>query len=101
MNKLDRSLERAAEFIWRNARLLERAMFAREFLDGSSGAVVNALVAYRNPDGGFGNALEPDVRAPGSMPLHCEQALRVLQEADIRNLQLASGAAEYLSSVAE
>jgi hypothetical protein len=101
MNKLDSSLERGAEFIWRNARLLERTMFAREFLDGGPGAVINALMAYRNTDGGFGNALEPDVRAPGSMPLHCEQALRVLREADIRDRQLTMGVCDYLWSVAE
>jgi len=58
-------------------------------------------MAYRNTDGGFGNALEPDVRAPGSMPLHCEQALRVLREADIRDPQLAMGVCDYLWSVAE
>lgn len=101
MNKPDASLERAAEFIWGNARLLERAMFAREFLGGPPAAVINTLMAYRNPDGGFGNALEPDVRAPASMPLHCEQALWVLREADIRDPGLATGVCDYLSSVAE
>lgn len=101
MDKLDSSLERAAEFIWRNARLLERTMFAREFLGGPPGAVITALMAYRNTDGGFGNALEPDVRAPGSMPLHCEQALYVLREAEIRDAGLAMGVCDYLSSVAE
>ena len=71
MNKREVSLERAADFLWRNARLLERTMFAQEFLGGPPDAVLNALMAYRNADGGFGSALEPDVRAPGSMPLHC------------------------------
>lgn len=101
MNKRKVSLERAADFLWRNARLLERTMFAREFLGGPPGAVTNALTAYRNADGGFGNALEPDVRAPGSMPLHCEQALGVMREADIRDPGLAIGVCDYLASVAE
>ncbi|MBV8135701.1 MAG: hypothetical protein JO121_08720 [Deltaproteobacteria bacterium] len=101
MNKPASSLDRAAGFIWRNARLLERAMFAREFLGGAPAAVIDALMAYRNPDGGFGNALEPDVRAPGSMPLHCEQALWALRESDIRDPRLAMGVCDYLSSVAE
>jgi hypothetical protein len=101
MNKREVSLERAADFLWRNARLLERTMFAREFLGGPPGAVINALMAYRNADGGFGNALEPDVRAPGSMPLHCEQALGVMREADIRDPRLAIGVCDYLASVAE
>jgi hypothetical protein len=94
-------IERAADFIWRNARLLERAIFACALLNGSSQAVVAALTAYRNPDGGFGNALEPDIRAPRSTPLACENALRALREADIREPALASGICEFLASVAE
>ena len=81
--------------------MLERAIFARAFLDGSSDAVVAALAAYRNSDGGFGNALEADIRAPASTPLACECALRALHEADIRDRALASGMCEFLSSVAE
>ncbi|MGC1190744.1 MAG: hypothetical protein WA861_09145, partial [Candidatus Binatus sp.] len=94
-------VEHAADFIWRNARMLERAIFARAFSNGSSEAVVNALAAYRNSDGGFGNALEADIRAPASTPLACECALRALHEADIRDRALASGMCEFLSSVAE
>ncbi len=94
-------VEHAADFIWRNVRLLERAIFARAFLNGSSDAVVAALVAYRNPDGGFGNALEADIRAPASTPLACENALRALHEADIRDRALALGMCEFLASVAE
>jgi hypothetical protein len=94
-------IEHAADFIWRNARLLERAIFARAFLDGPSQAVVDALTAYRNPDGGFGNALEPDIRAPASTPLACENALIALREADIRAPALASGMCKFLAAVAE
>ena len=94
-------VDRAADYIWRNARMLERTIFARAFLNGSSDSVVAALAAYRNPDGGFGNALEADIRAPASTPLACECALRALHEADIRDRALASGMCEFLSSVAE
>lgn len=94
-------IEHAADFIWRNARLLERAIFSRVFSNGSSKAVIAALTAYRNADGGFGNALEPDIRAPGSIPLACENALLALREADIRDPALASGMCEFLASVAE
>lgn len=95
------SLERATDFMWRNARLLERAIFARAFLDGPPGAVTAVLGAYRNPDGGFGNALEPDMRAPCSTPLACEVALRALREAEIRDPALAAGMCKFLASVAE
>src|SRR3954467_4301656 len=82
-------IERAADFIWRNARLLERTLFARLFLDGPGEPVVNALRAYRNPDGGLGLSLEADMRAPSSQPLHCEIALRALHQAGMRDPAIA------------
>ena len=51
-------LERAEEFIWQNARLLDRQLFAYYFKRGSDDAVLAALQAYQNADGGFGNALD-------------------------------------------
>ena len=38
--------------------------------------VRDAVAAYRNPDGGFGQALEPDGRCPGSQPPAVALALR-------------------------
>ncbi|MGH7864428.1 MAG: hypothetical protein ACREQB_05530, partial [Candidatus Binataceae bacterium] len=43
----------------------------------------------------------PDVRAPASMPLHCEMALRVMEEAAIRNAVVAGRMCNYLGQVAE
>ena len=82
-----RILERAEEFIWRNARLLDRQRFAYHFKDdagkdGAGAAVVAALRAYQNPDGGFGNALEPDLRGPDSQPVAVQHALEFLDETD-------------------
>lgn len=70
----------ATEFVWRHARVLDRHRFAHEFLEGSADAVVTALAAYQNPDGGFGNALEPDCRAPVSQPIATSMALAMLGE---------------------
>jgi hypothetical protein len=42
--------------------------------------VLNAVRAYCNPDGGFGHALEPDVRAPQSEPTATLRALDTLIE---------------------
>jgi hypothetical protein len=95
------SLDRAATFLWGHARLLERALFARRFLGAPAEPVVAAVLAYRNPDGGFGHALEPDVRSPFSMPLHCEIALRALQDAGVRHAEIAEGICRFLASVAE
>jgi hypothetical protein len=71
-------LSRAAHFIWLTARVLEQRRFAHHFLDGSPDPVETALTAYRNPDGGYGHALDPDFRGPISQPLHTSAALRVL-----------------------
>jgi hypothetical protein len=75
-----RILACAGDFVWRNARLLERQLFAFHFGGGSREQVLAALHPYQNPDGGFGNALEPDKRCPDSQPVDAEMALHVLVE---------------------
>ncbi|MDJ1130921.1 hypothetical protein [Streptomyces iconiensis] len=71
-------LSRAEHFIWLTARVLEQRRFEHHFLDGDPGTVETALDAYRNVDGGYGHALEPDLRGPVSQPLHTAAAVRVL-----------------------
>ena len=77
------TLARAEEFIWSNARLLERRRFAHLFKDAAAEPVRAALRAYQNADGGFGNALEPDKRCPDSQPIDQELALHVLDDAGV------------------
>jgi len=72
------TLTRAEEFIWSNARLLERRQFAHLFKGAPAEPVRAALYAYLNADGGFGNALEPDKRCPDSQPIDQEIALHAL-----------------------
>ena len=76
------ALDAAEGFVLRNARLLDRCRFAHQFRDGPGGAVVAALRAYANTDGGFGNALEPDLRGAGSQPEPVDVAFRILDETD-------------------
>ncbi|WP_405563564.1 hypothetical protein [Streptomyces sp. NBC_01180] len=71
-------LARAEHFIWLTARVLEQRRFAYHFLDGRADAVEAALAAHLNEDGGYGHALEPDLRGPMSQPLHTAHALHVL-----------------------
>ena len=54
----------AAAFVVANARVIDRRRFYRLFGDGDARPVRDAVAAYRNDDGGFGHALEPDL--PGS-----------------------------------
>ena len=61
-------LEKGENFIWENARLLERAIFSYHFYSGSDIRILEILKTYQNEDGGFGHALEPDLRTPDSHP---------------------------------
>jgi hypothetical protein len=83
------NFEKAANFIWQNGRLLERRVFDYAFQNGSKDHILTALKAYQNDDGGFGNALEPDLRAPNSQPLFIEFALRILYDCNIKDLELS------------
>lgn len=71
-------LAHAEQFIWLTARVLEQRRFAFHFLGGDADAVDTALGSYLNGDGGYGHALDPDLRGPLSQPLHTAHALRVL-----------------------
>jgi hypothetical protein len=90
----------AATFIAANARVLDRRMFERLFLGGDATPVRDAVAAYRNADGGFGHALEPDGRTPGSQPPAVEMAFRILDQADAWDDDLVRGACDWLASVA-
>ncbi|WP_030608873.1 hypothetical protein [Streptomyces achromogenes] len=92
-------LFRAEQFIWLTARVLEQRLFAYHFLHGCPQAVEAALDAYRNEDGGYGHALEPDLRGPVSQPLHTARALRVLDALGRCGGQRVERVCRYLTSV--
>ncbi|MEJ7582966.1 MAG: hypothetical protein WKF43_02545 [Acidimicrobiales bacterium] len=94
-------LPAARTFIHANARVLEARVAETLFDRGDPEAVVRALAAYRNDDGGFGHGLEPDKRAPGSQPLDVEVALERLVMAGAHAPVLVTGACEYLATVAD
>jgi len=89
---------RAETFIWKNARLLERSLFAFHFQNGSSQAVLSALLAYQNSDGGFGNALEPDIRCPQSQPVPVQHALEILDTIGCAN-EIVQPICNYLTTI--
>ncbi len=70
----------ASTFLAKNARLLERLRCAYLFERGSSRPILAVLDGYRNEDGGFGHALEPDLRGPESEPIPVWTALGLLDE---------------------
>jgi hypothetical protein len=63
--------------------------------------VLDALRAYRNPDGGFGHALEPDVRAPESEPSSTLHALDVLDQVGALDHPMVADAAAWIATIAE
>jgi hypothetical protein len=95
-------IDRAAAetFIWNTARLLDRHRYAMLFEDGPAEPVINALRGYQNPDGGFGHALEPDVRCPSSQPSPTLYALEILHEAGAADGELAEAAQAWLAQIA-
>jgi hypothetical protein len=92
-------LAAAEDFIWRNARLIDRHRYAYLFRGGSADAVVAALIAYQNPDGGFGNALEPDARGASSQPAHLKSAFEILDEIGRSPGPMVEAMVRFLESV--
>ncbi|MFK0286746.1 hypothetical protein ACIQVL_40625 [Streptomyces sp. NPDC090499] len=92
-------LFRAERFMWLTARVLEQRLFAYHFLNGGPDPVETALDAYRNEDGGYGHALEPDLRGPVSQPLHTGHALRVLDAIGRCGGQRVERVCRYLTAV--
>ena len=70
------------------------------FADGPAEPVVEALRGYRNRDGGFGHALEPDLRCPVSQPAPTLYALEILSEAGAADDELARDARGWIARVA-
>ena len=83
---------RAADFLARQARLLEQRLYATLFEGAPAAGVVEALRGYQNDDGGFGHGLEPDKRCPASQPLDVQVALETLSAAGTSDAAMLSSA---------
>lgn len=94
------TLEKARSFIYRNARPLDFARWQYHFENGSRDAVLNALSAYQNEDGGFGHALEADSFNPHSCPIQTWTATEILREAGMtdRKNSIIQNILRYLES---
>jgi hypothetical protein len=93
-------LRSASEFILREGRLLERRMMATLFEGADASGALDALVGYRNEDGGLGHGLEPDKRAPTSQPLDIEMGFRVMDAVGRVDSGLVIGCCDFLQAIA-
>jgi hypothetical protein len=94
-------VDSAERFVLANARLLDRHRLAALLHGGPVAPVLAALRAYRNPDGGFGHALEPDVRSPESEPAATLHALEVLAGIGALEDQMVADAAAWVARIAD
>jgi hypothetical protein len=72
--------QKAKEYIFNIGRPLERALYQYHFENGTADEVLTALAAFQNADGGFGQAMEPDLRAPESSALATSHSLEILRD---------------------
>jgi len=96
-------LAAAAQFIHGHGRLLERRRFDHLFgnAESSADAVLRAVDAYRNTDGGVG-FMEPDIRTPASQPsavLYAFEVLEEIPELQSKTSTFTTGALDWLQTI--
>ncbi|HEX9063277.1 MAG TPA: hypothetical protein VF941_24155 [Clostridia bacterium] len=81
MKKLSsKALSEVSEWIHRNARSLDLALWEYHFENGSKEVVLSALSYYQNTDGGFGNTIDPDNWNPDSTPYNAQIVIKMLRQ---------------------
>lgn len=87
-------------WMYRNARPVDLARWQYHFENGNKEAVIKALTAYQNDDGGFAYALEEDSWNPESSPAQTSTAIEILFEIGVdENCQsVLDGTLKYLQS---
>jgi hypothetical protein len=92
-------LHAAFEFMAGHARLLDRRRFDVLLHDAPADAALAALSAYRNPDGGYGWGLEPDLRDTQSQPGAALHAFEVFEDIIPATTPRAVELCDWLASV--
>lgn len=92
-------LDAAAQFMAAHARVLDRRRFGVLLGNGDAAGLLAALDGYRNPDGGYGWGLEPDLRVPESQPLAALHAFEAFAEAAPLTRAHAVALCDWLGSV--
>ena len=72
--------DQVRRWIFRHARPIDLARWLFHFESGDKEAVLKALSAYQNEDGGFGHALEADSWNPHTSPIQTWAATEIIRE---------------------
>lgn len=73
----------AGIFLTGHGRVLDRRRFSLSIGGGAAQAVLDAVDGYRNPDGGYGWGLEPDLRDVTSQPAAALHAFEAIADAGV------------------
>jgi hypothetical protein len=92
-------LTAAADFMATHARVLDRRRFELKTGATDPAGALAALDGYRNPDGGYGWGLEPDLRAPESQPGAAAHAFEVFEDVAPATAPQAVALCDWLESV--
>lgn len=82
-------------YLQTHARKLDLRLFEYLFESADAQPVLDELAAYQNDDGGFGNALEPDLRLPASSALATTIAFQYLAKVEADTGTLVDRAVGY------
>src|SRR5215210_3707319 len=93
------NLQAASDFMATHARLLDRRRFEVVTDGAPPDAVLAALAAYRNPDGGYSWGLEPDLRDSRSQPGPALHAFEVFEDISPATSPRAVELCDWLATV--
>jgi hypothetical protein len=96
---IDIDITAATRFVTTHARLLDRHRLRLLLGEPAGPAVLRAVDAYRNDDGGYGWGLEPDFRAPESQPAGALHAFEAFAEVAPLRTDRAVELCDWLASV--
>lgn len=93
-------LAAVSDFLATHGRILDRRRFELLLGETDPSGALDALSAYRNPDGGYGWGLEPDLRSRTSQPAGALHAFEVLREVAPATAPEAAQLCDWLATAA-
>src|SRR3954468_22306962 len=99
MRRMSIDLNAAADFMATHARVLDQRRFELRTGATAPAGPLAALDGYRNPDGGYGWGLEPDLRSPESQPGAAAHAFEVFEDVAPATSPHAVALCDWLDSV--